>query len=115
MAAMSSEGKSLGNLQCLKLHLSPNLHASFVSRNDAQYLCDRPGGKNNFFPVILMIDPARGASATELELPKLFFLGLVCWSGRLTSLLLRLRLAPLESLPEPLRSIPPPLFPIGSD
>ena len=48
MAAMSVGGKSLGNLQCWKLHLSPNLQASFVSRNDAQYCCERPGGKKQF-------------------------------------------------------------------
>ena len=58
MAAMSSEGKSLGNLQCLKLHLSPNLHASFVSRKDAQYRCDIPGGKKQF----LSCDVDNGAS-----------------------------------------------------
>ena len=115
MAAMSSEGKSLGNLQCLKLHLSPNLHASFVSRNDAQYRCDIPGGKNSFFPVMLTMEPASGASAPLFALEKLLFLDLVFWSGRLMSLLLRLRVAPLDSLLEPLRSMLLPLPPMLSD
>ena len=69
MAAMSSEGKSLGNLQCLKLHLSPNLHASLVSRNDAQYRCENPGEKNSFFPVMLTMEPASGALAPLVVLP----------------------------------------------
>ena len=45
MDTISSEGKSFGNLQCLKLHLSPNLQASPVSRQFAQYLWDKFEGK----------------------------------------------------------------------
>ena len=69
MAAMSSEGKSFGNLQCLKLHLSPKLQLSAVSRKFAQYFCDKPGGKNSFFPVALTIEPASAGLAFPFERP----------------------------------------------
>ena len=68
IAEISSEGKSLGNLQCRKLHLSPNLQASFVSKKDAQYRCDKPVGKNNFFPVVFMMESARFALAPSVFL-----------------------------------------------
>ena len=89
-----------GELAVFEVTLVPNFQASFVSKKDAQYRCDKPVRKNNYFPVVFMMELARVASAPFVFLPDPPPLPWSCllrlW--RLASLLIRFRLLFPESV-----------------
>ena len=108
MAAMSVGGKSLGNLQCWKLHLSPNLQASFVSRNDAQYCCERPGGKKQFLARNVYNGASKGClgSICFTTITRLLLLSVIIIGEADIAITSFATISPLESRLVPPRRIP---------